>query len=281
MPPHETIHEYYLHQHHSIEHYLGQCLDHADPEMVHELRLSIKKLRAFNILVEKLYLPETSEHIHIKQRVRRLYKLAGKLRDTQVQIRLLDLLEKGNEDEYTEFGKWLLRREKKRMKSFGRKPRHVVPHVMAHLAHQKIEKRLDRASDETIMRHAAKVMGGLYSKLEKLAGDTPTNRRLHRIRIITKQMRYITGIMLHSYPDFGFAGMPVDTMRKIEVASGRWHDILVKVELLHRFLDKLEDGENAVTVKYKKLLELCILERDNAYAEACRVVKTEILNTGD
>jgi CHAD domain-containing protein len=281
MPHPETIHEYYLHQHHNIEHYLGLCLDHADREMVHELRLSFKRLRAFNILVGKLCLPESSEHIHIRYRVRQLYKLAGQLRDTQVQRHLLDLLEKSTGEEYPEFGKWLLRREKKRVKRFGRKPHHVVPHATAHLTHQKIGRRLERASDETVMRHAADVLEKLFSKVRKLAGDNPGDRKLHRIRILTKQIRYITGIMLHSYPGFGFAIMPVDTMRKIEVASGRWHDSLVRVEMLHKFLDRMEGMKKPVEDRYKRLLDICVSEKDEAYAEACRVVKTEILNTGD
>ena len=246
-------------------------------ESVHELRLSIKRLRALNKLVDQFCLSDTDEHIHIKHRVRQLYKLAGQLRDTQVQLHMLALFEEKTGTEYIEFSKWLLRRKKKKIARFTSKPRHVVPHATARVTHDKIGNKLALSTDETILQSAGIVLKELFSKAQKLAGGDITERNLHRIRIITKQIRYISNIMHQSYPDYKSDALSDESMREIEFASGNWHDSLVRVELLNKFLDSMQSEDNTTMLKYKKLSYICTAELDIAYQEACRVVRKEIL----
>lgn len=277
MAAHESIHEYYLHQHRNIELYLEQCLGHAEAELVHQLRLSIKKLQAFNKLAEQLCLTDTDEHIHINNRVRQLYTLAGELRDTQVQIHLLATFEEQTGTSFPEFSKWLLKREKKRIAQFSKNPRNVIPHTTAHSIHHKIGQGLVQASDATILNCADTVLAGLSAKAYKLSDGTIDDRNLHRIRIITKQIRYILNIMQHSYPDYKTDKIPVSSLREIEAATGHWHDSLVKVELLSKCMGKMQSIDNTTMLKYKKFLSTCNSELHNAYQEACRVVKQELL----
>ena len=89
MTAHKSIHEYYMQQHRNIEYYLEQCAEKAEAELVHELRLSIKKLRAFHKLAGPLCPEDTDDLIHVKRRVRKLFRIAGELRDTQVQLHFM------------------------------------------------------------------------------------------------------------------------------------------------------------------------------------------------
>ncbi len=278
MPAPESIHEYYLHQHSKIDYCLDQCMSYAEPEMVHELRLSIKKLRAFHKLLEHLYLHEIVEHIHIKHRVRKLFNIAGQLRDIQVQIHLLEVFEEQTGINYPEFGTWLKKREKKRILRFGRKPQHVLPHATAHITHEKIGKWLAQASDETIRKGAVEVLTGLCSKATELAAGTMNNRNLHSIRTYTKQVRYILNIMNHSYHDFCFNEISLDSIREIEAAAGYWHDNLVRIELLVRFMGKFQETDKSELFKYQKLVNACQAELDIAYDAACIIVIRELLS---
>ena len=277
MPAHESIHEYYLHQHQNIEHYLELCMSFAEAELVHELRLSIKKLRAFHKLAEQLFLKDKEDHIHIKHRVRDLYKIAGQLRDTQVQLQLLASFGEQNGIEYPEFQKWLLRREKKRMSRFGRKPKHELSHATTQVTHQKIGDGLALATDETILNGAGKVLNGLYTKAKNLAAGEMSDRNLHMIRTITKQMRYILNIMHHSYPDFMFTEVSFNSLREIEAVAGNWHDCLVRIELLGKYIEKSEFKEDSEKSKYQKFYAACKAELDIAYAETYQLVRNELL----
>lgn len=272
MGTHETIHEYYLHQHRNIENYLVLCLIHPEVELVHELRLSIKKLRAFHKLAEHLNLNDIDEHIHIKRRVRKLYEVAGQLRDTQVQIHLLSTFEEQTCVVYPEFSKWLHKHEQKQISRFSKKPQQLVPQATAQSTHLKIGSLLALADDETILSGAGKVLTGLYVTARELCEGSMNNRNLHRIRTITKRMKYIFNIMAHSYPDFKFLEVSVVSLREIEIAAGNWHDNLVRVEMLGKFLDKLKPSLDSEKFKYQKFLNACKAELDISFSETSKIV---------
>lgn len=273
MAAHESIHEYYLHQHRNIETYLLLCLIHPEVELVHELRLCIKKLRAFHKLAEHLCLNGNDGHTHIKRRVRQLYKVAGRLRDTQVQIQMLTVFEEQTGIEYPEFSKWLHKREQKQISRFSKKPQQIVPQATEQSTHQKIGDLLAQANDETILNGAGIVLFDLYSASRDLAAGNINSQSLHRIRTITKRMKYIYNIMAHSYPDFKFNEISVDALREIEVKAGHWHDNLVRVELLTRFFEKLKSSDETERFKYQKFLNACKAELDISLNETTGIVQ--------
>jgi len=277
MAAHESLHEYYLHQHRNIEHYLELCSSHPEAELVHELRLCIKRLRAFHKLAEQLYSDGMVEHIHMKHRVRQLYNVAGQLRDTQVQIDMFTSLEEQTGMKYPEFGKWLLRREKKRIRRFGKKPEQVVPQTTSQSTHEKIGNLLALADDETILENAGNVLFGLYSMAKKLSGGNSNDKDLHQLRRITKQMRYIISIMTHSYPDYTYKAISVKSLREIEVAAGHWHDNLVRIVLLGKFMEKKKFIDDSLELKYQELFNKCKSLLDTSYNEAYGLVRNTLL----
>ena len=74
--------------------------------------------------------------------------------------------------------------------------------------------------------------------------------------------------MQHIYPDFRFRDIATDSLREIETTTGNWHDCLVKVELVSRWLAKSDHSEDAAMLKYKELLEDSIAELRYSYSEA-------------
>ena len=277
MPAHESLHEYFLHQHRNIQNYLELCIVHAEAEMVHELRLSIKKLRAFQKLAEELCPAGVDELIQINNQVRRLFRLAGELRDTQVQIHMLVLVQDQTGIDYPEFNKWLLKREKKRISHFGRKPLRLLSHDTADTTFQQIGEWLTLVSDETILKGASKVLAGLTKKALKLSAEKRNEQVLHLIRTIIKQIKYIVNIMHHSYPDFKFSDVSVDSLHKIETSVGHWHDNLVRVELLEKFIRKSHsENDLLLSIKYQELFKVCKSELGIAYKDAYCIARSEL-----
>jgi CHAD domain-containing protein len=277
MPAHESLLEYYQHQHRNIKNYLELCMIHAETELVHELRLSMKKLRAFYKLAEGFSLANKDQNIHIKKQVNRLFRISGQLRDTQVQIHLFVVLQQQTGIEYPEFSKWMLKREKKHVMRFGRKPLQLLSVNSSDSSLQKTGDWIANVGDETIFSEAGKVLTGLCTKARKLSAGTRNERDLHRIRTITKQVKYILNIMHHSYPDYIFNEISVNSLREIEASVGHWHDNLVRVELLEKFMGKSKFADDSLLIKYQKLLDTCKAELDIAYTEAYRIVRSELL----
>jgi len=253
LAAHESIHEYYLHQHRNIQYYLELCAMHPEEELVHELRLSIKKLRAFLKLAEQICLTDMAEHIHIKHRVRQLFKVSGQLRDIQVQIQILSSFQEKTGIDYSEFRNWLLKREVKRISRFSKNPKQVVPQAIAESTHQKIGKLLADSTDESILDGAMKVLVGLYSEAKSLSAGNLDDR--------------------NSYPDFVFNEISVETLREIEVAAGHWHDNLVRIEMLEKFINKMKPVDDVEKFKYQKLFNECKAELDISFNMTSQMVR--------
>ena len=116
----------------------------------------------------------------------------------------------------------------------------------------------------------------LQLKAKKLSTGSIPERDLHRIRIITKQIRYVSQIVKHCYSDFNFHEISFESLRKIETVAGKWHDYLVRIELLERFIKKHEHSDHSDSIKYQAFLTDCKKELELAYKNACRVVKHEM-----
>jgi hypothetical protein len=82
--------------------------------------------------------------------------------------------------------------------------------------------------------------------------------------------------MRNSYPDFIFSEISVESLREIEVAAGKWHDNLVRVELLGRYMEKIESGNDSDKFKYKKFFYACKSELDISYNETLKNVRKEL-----
>jgi len=214
-----------------------------------------------------------AEHIHIKHRVRQLFKVSGQLRDIQVQIQILSSFQEKTGIDYSEFRNWLLKREVKRISRFSKNPKQVVPQAIAESTHQKIGKLLADSTDESILDGAMKVLAGLYLEAKSLSSENLSDHNLHRIRTITKQMRYVLNIMHHSYPDFVFNEISVETLREIEVAAGHWHDNLVRIEMLEKFINKMKPVDDVEKFKYQKLFNECKAELDISFNMTSQMVR--------
>jgi len=118
-----------------------------------------------------------------------------------------------------------------------------------------------------------KVLSVLYSEAQSLSAGNLDDRNLHRIRTITKQMRYVLNIMHHSYPDFVFNEISVESLREIEVAAGHWHDNLVRIEMLGKFINKMKPVDDVEKFKYQKLFNECKAELDISFNMTSQMVR--------
>lgn len=252
-------------------------MEHAEPEVVHQLRLCIKKLRAFNKLAKQLGLDNHEVYADLTFHLRKMFKLTGQIRDTQVQIHMLDEHEVKTGIQYPELKKWLVSREKKRISRLTRSPRKALTHSTEEKSYRETIDGISHLNDKIILESADKVLNNLYLKSQKLATGNISDVNLHRIRKLTKQIRYILNVLHCSYPDYVYKRVNIASLREIEAAAGDWHDNLIRIELLGRFLEKLKQSDNPSLLKYQQLVDECSAELETFYNSACEVVKGKLL----
>jgi CHAD domain-containing protein len=121
-----------------------------------------------------------------------------------------------------------------------------------------------------------KVLSAMYSEVQDLTAISMNNRNLHHIRTVTKQMRYILNIIHHSFPDFEFDKISIETLREIELAAGNWHDKLVRIESLEKCINKMKFTDESEKYKFQKLYNACKSELDISFSETSEMVRKAI-----
>jgi len=276
MAAYDPLIKYCLQQHIDIERYMIQCIAHADPEAIHQLRLSIKKLRTFHILAKQFgYLDQEPAYLTIK--VKKLFKIAGAIRDTQVQKDLLKTYEEESGVLSPEFSGWLCKREAKHFLQLHLSlPKEIKNNQNPFLSPEVISIFI-KVGDEAILKTSVAVIDHQYFKIRDLLASKLSDDDLHYVRKLAKQLRYLQTMVKHSFPDFQYEKISVVGLKEIETATGNWHDNLIRIELLKKFMRKISEKDGTLFFHYQNLSETFINMLNQAYAHACQVVKNEVL----
>lgn len=272
MPTSESVYQYYLRQQMAIVNYYSDCITYPDTELVHQLRLGIKKIRALNILAHYISIDRTYSVNYEEPGLKHLFKLAGQLRDIQVQIEMLASYEEKANLSFSGFEEWLRKREIKRILRFE-EIRQLPENLLEKQSNYfKMGELLIDANDENILRGARKALIALYNKVLKFSSGEILDADLHSIRTIAKQMRYIYSIVQHSFPEFIFNRITIALLREIEVSAGYWHDCHMRYELCGKFLHQLDAKDESTVQKYTQLLVSFKAELGLAYNESSKLI---------
>lgn len=230
--------EYCLHQHRNIGHYLNLCIECAEAESVHQLRVSIKKFRTVNKVLEHLIPESSDENARQLAMLRKLFKLAGKLRDAQVQLKILHEYKKNLNIDTKLLENLLSGTERNTLKKFlsGYSNFSVA---LNDKPYQKLGSRiLSGSTDGSFRNRAVELLKKRIDKTRIAVEHADSEEGLHRVRILLKQIRYIHGILSRqdSYPeDYSTS---IAELRNAEILLGRWHDLTVFRDTLEGHLSR-------------------------------------------
>ncbi len=247
------IPDYFLLQKRNIGHYLRLCVERAEAEPVHQLRVSVKKMRAVFKLVEVLLPADEPVKKRDVSSLRRLFKLAGAIRDSQVQKAMLLKLEKETNCDYHDYSKYLERLEARSIKKF-----HTAVEMMKDIRMSKeetvmINETLSGSAGEFIERQGKQLLSKLFKKFKKLATRNPGTPELHKMRMLLKQIRYIIAAVKKDTIAFNEYQEKINSLKKAETRLGKWHDRVVSLEILARYIRKKFDRKSAGYEQYDKL----------------------------
>jgi CHAD domain-containing protein len=231
----ECLWTYYGNLQRIIEENYNLAARFADVEGVHDMRVGIKRLRAYFNLIEWIN-PVFQAKQNLKP-IRRLFKAAGRVRDIHVQQELmrrwateLDL----EMSEYYNFLKQKETKERKRFTDFTKKKfdpkifrsnwaliQNVLSFISTEYIQYKSEERFNAQIDELIK----------YKEKENLVEDD-----YHSIRILSKETRYTLEVLQTCFPPKNIWEKLNETLRKVHQALGSWHDLDVSLMFLDGFL---------------------------------------------
>jgi CHAD domain-containing protein len=261
IPMHDNLLAYFRKHQQNLEHYLALCAEETEPENVHQLRVSIKRLRA--VLQFTNQVSCNDEIIAEKQlkSLRKLFKVAGSVRDVQVQQILIREYESDMDLRFGQYLTFLEKLEKKAIKNFYSFNKDVRPAHKLNAEHELIEKSLAILTHEEIKSGSEKLLSSRCKTVSQMLAEKPDDKKLHKTRTIIKQMRYILGIIQKSAPDILAKTVSLEQLSEAEVLLGKWHDMVVGIGFLKDFMKKADFNHAIEDEHYKNLAKKLNRER--------------------
>jgi CHAD domain-containing protein len=258
---HDDLLDYFQKHQQHLEHYIALCFEKPEPEMIHQLRVSIKRLRAVLHFAGEV---TGNEEISAKKQsksLRKLFKVAGILRDIQVQLKLIPEYESSLNFKFRLYISYLKKLEKQSVKNFNAFIEEAKPIHKLTSGHDLIEKSLSVLSPDEIRIRAEALITIRCSNLRQMLGTRPDDKKLHEMRTIIKQMRYIMSVMRKSAPEGAEAKVSLANLTEIEELLGRWHDVVVGIGFLKDFRDITDFKQDSEAKSYAVFTETLEVER--------------------
>ena len=243
---------------HSFTSNLLTVSDEYSIEAVHNLRLSVKRIRALlKLLDQESYLIDSKL---IKQ-IDTLYLYSGQLLDIHIQILLLELYRDkvGNEVEIVANS---IGKGKKSIFKRLDKSVQVVDLFDIVLLNHRLDcyvESIDSLAHETICRQRIDM---LHEQIVQQIAENPSEKTLHRIRIMLKELIYTLSIFKKGKLTTNYTAADIKKLNSLQQTLGSWHDSIVLLNKIRSIAEERgtsyqlsELVENDVTEIQKRIIE--------------------------
>jgi len=258
---HEDLLVYFRKYEQHLEHYLALCIEQTDPENVHQLRVSIKRMRAVLQFTGQVVGHEDIVAKKQLKSLRKLFKVAGGIRDVQVQLKLIPEYESAMNLRFQQYLAYLEKLERHAVKNFYSFVEDAKPIHKLDSGHELIEKSLALLTDKEIRIGAEQLLASRCMNIRQMLAERPDDKKLHEMRTVIKQMHYIMSIMRKSAPDMVEAPVSLASLTEAEDLLGKWHDMVVGTGFLKNFGEKADFLHESEAEHYKILTKKLESER--------------------
>jgi CHAD domain-containing protein len=230
----ECLWTYYGNLQRIIEENYNLALKYTDEDGIHDMRVGIKRLRAYFNLIE--WVNPVFQAKETLKPIRRLFKAAGNIRDIHVQQGLVRKWMSELNLEMSEYYNFLKQKEMEERKRFVPTAKKfdlgiflknwsVIKNSLAFISTEyiqyKSEERFGKQIEELIK----------FKDKENFIEDD-----YHAIRIQSKETRYTLEILQTCFSPKDNWTTLNEALRKVHQALGRWHDDDVALQYLDSFL---------------------------------------------
>jgi CHAD domain-containing protein len=229
-----------------------------DEDAIHDMRVAIKRIRAVFLLTERL-IPGEFDALAEEGEMRRLFRLSGRMRDAQVQQLLLSTAAQDIGSTFGEYQTYLQTTESKAVKKFKKFLKEYDAEDDLKQKHEKVADLISKSGPEQVRLQIVQFVDELLMTAGKMHSDYEHDENLHEIRRKLKQCHYLLSVFNQRDPDLPQLKTTLKKLDKVNELLGNWHDQLVAMEMLDRFLEEFrkkgEAGENRYLLLRSNLAE--------------------------
>lgn len=246
------FYDHYLETEGLVFQYTQKLKGNYDMEDIHQLRVNMKKQRAYFRFME-FATNKAFRYKNSNKLLKKSFRLAGKIRERQINLELLKNYELSDK-EYLQYEKY------------------------ANLEDKNEKEKLDKAVDALNMAEFEKIRNSFHSffinkgldeknelsqrfiglqieKIRDILGHHEEAEKVHRIRIHLKTIKPLLFI-LSGVPESKFGEVHYQSLKNTEDAIGAWHDRVVLITSLNQSLSDIQLKQNLTELeKVRNILE--------------------------
>lgn len=259
-----------------LEHFrinLEKAMEEYGPEAIHEYRVSVKRIRAIIRALDRIYDdPLFSGKMILPLRF--MFKAGGTIRDDQVQIGLVENIEKEFGHAFPLIKAFYYKRIENQRDSFFLKSIDFEYESIDAISRQ-IENILDPLDDTSLETNLYNWLHESMEKLKRKRYDLDKPDKLHRFRTRFKDIGYVAEMIYQSKYSHKITKTAYNRMKNFGQELGNWHDhyqLWSKTALIFqesRNFDLLEEAfelRKFITPIHDKLFQeiLHLIKRDDS-----------------
>lgn len=259
-----------------LEHFrinLEKAMEEYGPEAIHEYRVSVKRIRAIIRALDRIYDdPLFSGKMILPLRF--MFKAGGTIRDDQVQIGLVENIEKEFGHAFPLIKAFYYKRIENQRDSFFLKSIDFEYESIDAISRQ-IENILDPLDDASLETNLYNWLHESMEKLKRKRYDLDKPDKLHRFRTRFKDNGYVAEMIYQSKYSHKITKTAYNRMKNFGQELGNWHDhyqLWSKTALIFqesRNFDLLEEAfelRKFITPIHDKLFQeiLHLIKRDDS-----------------
>ena len=252
---------------------LDKATHEYDPEAIHEYRVAVKRIRAIVRALDKIY-EEPLFPENMIQPLRIMFKAGGTIRDDQVQLGLVEGLEKESGLAFPLIKDHYIKRIGDQRSSFFLESEDFDYSTVDKIAHQAKEI-INSLDDAYLELNLYRRLQASMEKLKLKRYDLDEPDELHNFRTRFKANGYVTEMVYHSQYSHKVSKTVYNRMKNFGQELGKWHDYyqlwsntgLVFQE--SRNIELLKESfelRKFITPQYEKLFQeiLHLIKRDDS-----------------
>jgi CHAD domain-containing protein len=229
----ERIIEYFRKHRQLIDENIELSKDPEDIEAIHNMRLSIKRLRVVARLAEMISEGGFSAKESLKK-VNKLFKNSGRLRDIQVTKMLL--LDQDHPELNAVVASFSGREAKQRIK-YETALKNFDTSSLDEFG-TGLKKVLNNTKERQILLSAYILLSGLEMAIHELFHGSEHEKRMHGIRTRLKDIIYLNNIFDDELPISDQLNISIERLRELGEIAGSWHDCLNLELKLGKYIKK-------------------------------------------
>ena len=232
-------------------------------DAIHDMRVAVKRLRAILILAKKL--DPNQNRKYAEGKIKQLFRLSGKMRDAQVQQALLKEYESKMKADFGEYATYLMDLEQKSILKFQNYLyKHSTTDFTVDLG--MALPALIVKSDTTRVKSAMdSLIGEFFHNVDLLKAQQQKDENLHEIRRQLKQISYLLSAFDSRDLDYPKLNKKIKMLEKANHLLGKWHDHVVAMTYLSRFLRNKDTGDSGGYNPYPLLMDAISTQKHQLY----------------